>query len=69
MKPKNLVIVRAVTDQGLTHTEAAAHYGVTRHMALVIVHPYRGAMGRELSHTHTCSAGRSHRSMATRGRS
>lgn len=30
MKPKNLVIVRAVAEQGLTHAEAAARFGMTR---------------------------------------
>ncbi|EHR48934.1 transposase [Saccharomonospora marina XMU15] len=30
MKPKNLVIARAVREQGLTHAEAATRYGVTR---------------------------------------
>lgn len=30
MKPRNLVIVRAVREQGLTPTEAAARFGVTR---------------------------------------
>lgn len=40
MKPKNLVIVRAVTDQGLTHAEAAARFGVTRQWVHTLVRRY-----------------------------
>ncbi|MDT0156179.1 helix-turn-helix domain-containing protein [Microbacterium sp. ARD32] len=40
MKPKNLVIVRAVTDQGLTHAEAATRYGVTRQWVHTLVRRY-----------------------------
>ncbi len=41
VKPKNLVIVRAVIDQGLTHAEAAARYGVTRQWVHTLVTRYR----------------------------
>lgn len=40
MKPKNLVIVRAVREQGLTHAEAAARYGVTRQWVHSLVRRY-----------------------------
>lgn len=40
MKPKNLVIVRAVYDQGLTHAEAAARFGVTRQWVHTLVRRY-----------------------------
>lgn len=40
VKPKNLVIVRAVRDQGLTHAEAAARYGVTRQWVHTLVRRY-----------------------------
>ncbi|MDX2376760.1 IS481 family transposase [Microbacterium sp. LRZ72] len=40
MKPKNLVIVRAVRDQGLTHAEAAARFGVTRQWVHTLVTRY-----------------------------
>ena len=40
MKPKNVVIVRAVTDQGLTHAEAAARFGVTRQWVHTLVTRY-----------------------------
>lgn len=40
MKPKNLVIVRAVREQGLTHAEAAARFGVTRQWVHVLVRRY-----------------------------
>lgn len=40
MKPKNLVIVRAVREQGLTHAEAAARYGVTRQWVHTLVTRY-----------------------------
>lgn len=40
MKPKNLVIVRAVTDQGLTRAEAAARFGVTRQWVHTLVRRY-----------------------------
>ena len=51
MKPKNLVIVRAVTDQGLTHAEAASRFGVTRQWVHTLVTRYEregpeGAMPR-----------------------
>lgn len=40
VKLKNLVIVRAVIDQGLTHAEAAARYGVTRQWVHALVRRY-----------------------------
>lgn len=40
MKPRNLVIVRAVREQGLTHTEAAARFGVTRQWVHTLVCRY-----------------------------
>ena len=40
MKPKNLVIVRAVREQGLTHAEAAARFGVTRQWVHALVTRY-----------------------------
>lgn len=40
VKPKNLVIVRAVREQGLTHAEAAARYGVTRQWVHTLVTRY-----------------------------
>jgi transposase len=40
MKPKNLVIVRAVHDQGLTHAEAATRFGVTRQWVHTLVRRY-----------------------------
>ncbi len=40
MKPKNLVIVRAVRDQGLSHAEAAARFGVTRQWVHTLVARY-----------------------------
>lgn len=40
MKPKNLVIVRAVHEQGLTHAEAAARFGVTRQWVHTLVRRY-----------------------------
>lgn len=40
MKPKNLVIVRAVREQGLTHAEAAARFGVTRQWVHTLVTRY-----------------------------
>ena len=40
MKPKNLVIVRAVAEQGLTHAEAAARFGVTRQWVHTLVRRY-----------------------------
>jgi len=40
VKPKNLVIVRAVHEQGLTHAEAAARYGVTRQWVHTLVRRY-----------------------------
>ncbi|WP_282826586.1 IS481 family transposase [Gulosibacter sediminis] len=40
MKPKNLVIVRAVVDQGLTHAEAATRFGVTRQWVHTLVRRY-----------------------------
>lgn len=40
MKPKNLVIVRAVREQGLTHAEAAARFGVTRQWVHALVARY-----------------------------
>lgn len=40
MKPKNLVIVRAVTEQGLTHTQAATRFGVTRQWVHTLVRRY-----------------------------
>lgn len=41
MKPKNLVIVRAVTDQGLTHTQAAQRFGVSRQWVHTLVRRYQ----------------------------
>ena len=40
MKPKNLVIVRAVREQGLTLAEAAARFGVTRQWVHTLVTRY-----------------------------
>lgn len=40
MKPKNLVIVRAVREQGLSHAEAAARFGVTRQWVHALVRRY-----------------------------
>jgi len=40
VKPKNLVIVRAVREQGLSHAEAAARFGVTRQWVHTLVHRY-----------------------------
>lgn len=40
MKPRNLLIARAVTEQGLTHTEAATKYGVTRQWVHTLVTRY-----------------------------
>jgi transposase-like protein len=40
-KNKNLVIVRAVTEQGLTHAQAAARFGVTRQWVHVLVSRYQ----------------------------
>lgn len=40
MKPKNLVIVRAVREQGMSPTEAAARYGVTRQWVHTLVARY-----------------------------
>lgn len=40
MKPKNLVIVRAVREQGLSHAEAAARFGVTRQWVHTLVRRY-----------------------------
>ena len=40
MKPKNLVIVRAVHEQGLTHAQAAARFGVTRQWVHTLVRRY-----------------------------
>lgn len=40
MKPKNLVIVHAVHDQGLSHVEAAARFGVTRQWVHTLVRRY-----------------------------
>lgn len=40
MKPKNLVIVRAVREQGLSHAEAAARFGVTRQWVHTLVTRY-----------------------------
>jgi hypothetical protein len=40
VKPKNLVIVRAVREQGLTHAEAAARYGVSRQWVHALVRRY-----------------------------
>jgi len=40
MKPKNLVIVRAVIDQGLSHAEAAARFGITRQWVHTLVRRY-----------------------------
>lgn len=40
MKPKNLVIVRAVREQGLTLAEAAARFGVTRQWVHTLVRRY-----------------------------
>lgn len=40
MKLKNLVIVRAVREQGLSHAEAAARYGVTRQWVHTLVRRY-----------------------------
>ncbi|MFE6733158.1 integrase core domain-containing protein [Microbacterium sp. NPDC057650] len=40
MKSKNLVIVRAVHEQGLTRAEAAARYGVTRQWVHTLVTRY-----------------------------
>ncbi|GAA2248369.1 hypothetical protein GCM10010401_22780 [Rarobacter faecitabidus] len=43
MKPKNLVIVQAVLDQGLSHAQAAAKYGVTRQWVHRLVTRYQAA--------------------------
>lgn len=43
MKPKNLVIVRAVRDQGLTHAQAASRFGVTRQWVHTLVRRYEAA--------------------------
>ena len=40
MKPKNLVIARAVREQGLSHAEAAGRYGVTRQWVHTLVRRY-----------------------------
>lgn len=40
VKPKNLVIVRAVREQGLSHAEAAARFGVTRQWVHALVRRY-----------------------------
>ncbi|WP_425561802.1 IS481 family transposase [Microbacterium awajiense] len=40
MKPKNLVIVRAVREQGLSHAEAAVRFGVTRQWVHALVTRY-----------------------------
>lgn len=40
MKPKNIVIVRAVREQGLTHAEAAARFGVSRQWVHTLVRRY-----------------------------
>lgn len=40
MIPKNLVIVRAVREQGLTHAEAAARYRVSRQWVHALVRRY-----------------------------
>lgn len=40
VKPKNLVIVRAVREQGLSHAEAAARFGVTRQWVHTLVTRY-----------------------------
>ncbi|WP_308796928.1 helix-turn-helix domain-containing protein [Agromyces silvae] len=40
-KNKNLVIVRAVTEQGLTHAQAAARFGVTRQWVHTLVSRYQ----------------------------
>lgn len=41
MKPKNLLIVRSVTEQGLSHAEAATKYGVTRQWVHALVTRYQ----------------------------
>lgn len=41
MKPKNLVIVRAVLDQGLTHAQAAGRFGVSRQWVHTLVRRYQ----------------------------
>ena len=40
MKPKNIVIVKAVTEQGLTHAQAANRFGVTRQWVHTLVRRY-----------------------------
>ncbi len=40
MKPKNLVIILAVHEQGLTHAEAAARFGVSRQWVHTLVRRY-----------------------------
>jgi transposase InsO family protein len=40
VKPKNLVIVRAVHEQGLTHAEAATRFGLTRQWVHTLVRRY-----------------------------
>ena len=46
-RDKNLVIVRAVVDQGLTTAQAAARFGVTRQWVHVLIRRYEidGAAG------------------------
>lgn len=41
MKPKNLIIVRAVTEQGLTTAEAATRFGVTRQWVHTLLTRYQ----------------------------
>lgn len=41
MKPKNLLIVKSVTEQGLTHAEAATKYGATRQWVHTLVTRYQ----------------------------
>ncbi|MFC7465628.1 helix-turn-helix domain-containing protein [Brachybacterium sp. GCM10030252] len=40
-KDKNLLIVRAVTEQGLTHAQAAARYGTSRQWVHTLVLRYQ----------------------------
>ena len=40
MKPKNIVIVKAVRDQGLSHSQAAARFGDTRQWVHTLVRRY-----------------------------
>lgn len=41
MKPKHLIIVKAVTEQGLTHAQAAEKYGITRQWVHTLVTRYQ----------------------------